>query len=57
MYPLYWTTGKVGTYHFDECFLLFLYMTYEYMTYALSVLLPSGKPSTSMEKVALSMVK
>ena len=34
-----------------------LCMTYEYMTYALSVHLPYGKPSISMEKVALSMVK
>ena len=39
MYPLYRLSSKGGTYQ-NECFLLFLCMTYEYMTYALSVLLP-----------------
>ena len=56
MYPLYWTTGKGGTYQ-NECFLLFLCMTYEYRDYALSVLLTKGKVLISMEKVALYMVK
>ena len=32
-------------------------MTYEYRDYALSVLLTKGKPSISIEKVSLSMVK
>ena len=34
-----------------------LCMTYEYMTYALSVLLTETKAFISMEKVALYMVK